>query len=251
LGEKPSHNEGADVDMKAIDCLVNVHFGETEKQPTWMLKVRDDYFKGPESMFEPVELSKLLDEMDAHGVRKAILMDNLAKPSMTARKFVEEKPERFALAMGGVDLLRPMPSLRELTAITNDLPVAYARTTTVHQHRHPRTADPRGGAEPDSPRPGLRPISRTQAVHDPRRGPMVGHRNPLVDQIRQPAPDDVGVVAEAVAGKPSALYAHTRTQQGHLRLGLAGAQNAPRRPRSGRVGSARRRTSKLSLQQRT
>lgn len=58
--------------MKAIDCLVNVHFGETEKQPTWMLKVRDDYFKGPESMFAPVELTELLDEMDAHGVRKAI-----------------------------------------------------------------------------------------------------------------------------------------------------------------------------------
>ncbi|EUA49933.1 amidohydrolase domain protein [Mycobacterium xenopi 3993] len=32
---------------KAIDCLVNVHFGEAEKQPSWMLKVRDDYFKGP------------------------------------------------------------------------------------------------------------------------------------------------------------------------------------------------------------
>jgi hypothetical protein len=112
--------------MKAIDCLVNVHFGETEKQPVWMLKVRDDYFKGPQSMFEPVELSALLDEMDAQGVRKAILMDNLAKPSVTARKFVEEKPERFALAMGGVNLLRPMPSLRELAAVVNDLPVAYA-----------------------------------------------------------------------------------------------------------------------------
>ena len=72
-----------------IDCLVNVHFGETEKQPTWMLKVRDDYFKGPESMFAPVDLSQLLEEMDEHGVRKAILMDNLVKPSVTARKFVE------------------------------------------------------------------------------------------------------------------------------------------------------------------
>lgn len=112
--------------MKAIDCLVNVHFGETDKQPTWMLKVRDDYFKGPESMFAPVDLSELLDEMDAHDVRRAILMDNLAKPSMTARKFVEEKPERFALAIGGVDLLRPMPSLRELSAAVKDLPVAYA-----------------------------------------------------------------------------------------------------------------------------
>ena len=42
---------------KAIDCLINVHFGETEAQPSWMLKVRDDYFKGPESMFAPVDLS--------------------------------------------------------------------------------------------------------------------------------------------------------------------------------------------------
>ena len=127
--KRQATREGADVDMNAsrvIDCLVNVHFGETEKQPTWMLKVRDDYFKGPESMFAPVDLSELLDEMDEQGVRKAVLMDNLAKPSVTARKFVEAKPDRFALAMGGVNLLRPMPSLRELSAVVSDLPVAYA-----------------------------------------------------------------------------------------------------------------------------
>ena len=120
VGEKPSDATGTDMTNKAdrvIDCLVNVHFGETEQQPNWMLKVRDDYFKGPESMFAPVELAELLDEMDEHGVAKAILMDNLAKPSVTARKFVESRPDRFALAMGGVNLLRPMPSLRELTAV--------------------------------------------------------------------------------------------------------------------------------------
>ncbi len=111
---------------KAIDCLINVHFGEVDSQPTWMLKVRDDYFKGPQSMFAPVDLSELLDEMDEHGVEKAVLMDNLASPSTTARKFVEAKPERFALAMGGVNLLRPVGPLRELTAIVRDLPVAYA-----------------------------------------------------------------------------------------------------------------------------
>ena len=48
MGENPSDREGVDVNMNVIDCLINVHFGETEKQPTWMLKVRDDYFKGPE-----------------------------------------------------------------------------------------------------------------------------------------------------------------------------------------------------------
>src|SRR3977135_192912 len=111
---------------RAIDCLVNVHFGETEKQPTWMLKVRDEYFKGPESMFAPVDLAELLDEMDEQGVRKAILMDNLAKPSVTARKCVERRPYRCALARVGVNLLRPVHPLRELTAIVKDLPVAYA-----------------------------------------------------------------------------------------------------------------------------
>ncbi|WP_322859087.1 amidohydrolase family protein [Mycobacterium europaeum] len=114
------------MNTKAIDCLVNVHFGEAESQPTWMLKVRDDYFKGPESMFAPVDLSELLAEMDEQGVQKAILMDSLANPSTTARKFAEAKPDRFALAMGGVNLLRPVPSLRLLAAIVGDLPVAYA-----------------------------------------------------------------------------------------------------------------------------
>ncbi|MCW2551749.1 MAG: amidohydrolase [Mycobacterium sp.] len=112
--------------MKAIDCLVNVHFGGTEKQPAFMTRVREDYFKGPTSMFDPVDLGELLEEMDANGVTTAILMDNLARPSVTARKFVEVRPDRFALAMGGMNLLRPMPSLRELAAVVNDLPVVYA-----------------------------------------------------------------------------------------------------------------------------
>ncbi|AKK29393.1 amidohydrolase family protein [Mycobacterium sp. EPa45] len=111
---------------KVIDGLINVHFGEAEQQPTWMLKVRDDYFKGPKSMFAPVDLGELLDEMDAHGVQKAILMDNIVKPHVTARKFAQARPDRFALAMGGMNLLRPMPTLRELTAIVADLPVVYA-----------------------------------------------------------------------------------------------------------------------------
>lgn len=111
--------------QRTIDCLVNVHFGETEQQPQFMTKVRDDYFKGPKSMFDPVDLTELLDEMDEHGVAKAILMDNIAKPSVTARKFVEARPDRFALAVGGLNLLKPVSTLRELTAVVADLPVAY------------------------------------------------------------------------------------------------------------------------------
>jgi predicted TIM-barrel fold metal-dependent hydrolase len=112
---------------KVIDCLVNVHFGERE-QPPWMLRVRDDYFKGPASLYEQVDLGELLDEMDAHGVAKSVLMYSMARPSRTALKFVEARPQRFSLAVNGVDLLHPVSSLRELEAVTRDLPVAY---TTV------------------------------------------------------------------------------------------------------------------------
>ncbi|MBU8809581.1 amidohydrolase family protein [Mycolicibacterium goodii] len=111
---------------RAMDCLANVHFGETQNQPAFMTRVRDEYFKGPKSMYGPIDLGDLLEEMDANGIERAILMDNLTKPSVTARKFVEAHPERFALAMGGVNLLRPIPSLRELAAAVRDLPVAYA-----------------------------------------------------------------------------------------------------------------------------
>ncbi len=80
-------------------------------------------------MYDPIDLAALLDEMDTHGgVQRAIfLMDSLVKPSVTARKFVDaHPPDRFALAMGGVNLLRPIPALRELAAIAADLPVVYA-----------------------------------------------------------------------------------------------------------------------------
>ncbi|MCX4096783.1 amidohydrolase family protein [Nocardia sp. alder85J] len=110
---------------RVIDCLVNVHFGEME-QPKWMQAVREDYFKGPAAMYEQVDLERLLDEMDEQGVERAILMDSLAKPSVTARKFVEARPDRFSLSIGGMNLLRPMASLRELTAAVRDLPVSYA-----------------------------------------------------------------------------------------------------------------------------
>ncbi|MFI1460329.1 amidohydrolase family protein [Nocardia carnea] len=109
---------------KVIDCLVNVHFGEQE-QPAWMLKVRDDYFKGPKSLYEQVELGALLEEMDEQGVEKAVLMYSMKKPSATARKFAEAHPDRFGLALNGVDLLHPVPALRELEALAKDLPVAY------------------------------------------------------------------------------------------------------------------------------
>ena len=53
---------------RAHDLLVNTDMGDM-KQPEWMVRVKEDYFKAGESMFESRELGELLDEMDAHGRR--------------------------------------------------------------------------------------------------------------------------------------------------------------------------------------
>ena len=54
---------------RVIDCLVNVDFGD-QKQPEWMVRVKEDYFKGGDSFFKSPELPELLDDMDANGVEQ-------------------------------------------------------------------------------------------------------------------------------------------------------------------------------------
>jgi uncharacterized protein len=110
---------------RAIDCLVNVDMGDMA-QTDWMVRVKDDYFKGDDSFFTSPELSELIDDMDANGVERAILMTNVNASKGRARSFVESRPDRFALAVGGFNLLRPMPTVRALESFVRDHPVAYA-----------------------------------------------------------------------------------------------------------------------------
>jgi len=110
---------------KAIDCLVNVDFAE-RAMPDWMVRVKEDYFKGGASFFKSPELDELLEDMDARGVEKAILMTRVNATEGRALSFVEARPDRFALAVGGFDLLRPMPALRALQTFVENHPVAYA-----------------------------------------------------------------------------------------------------------------------------
>jgi predicted TIM-barrel fold metal-dependent hydrolase len=109
---------------RAIDCLVNVELGDQD-QPDWMVRVKDDLFKGGESFFKSPELNELIDDMDAQGVERAILMTTLAGDGRAVR-YAESRPDRFALGIGGMNLLRPMKNLRTLESFVRDHPVAYA-----------------------------------------------------------------------------------------------------------------------------
>jgi predicted TIM-barrel fold metal-dependent hydrolase len=110
---------------RAIDCLVNVDFGDV-RQPEWMIRVKEDYFKGGDSFLKSPELPELLEDMDAQGVERAILITKVGKVDDRAQRFAAARPDRFALAAGGFNLLRPMKALRELEAFVRDQPVAYA-----------------------------------------------------------------------------------------------------------------------------
>jgi predicted TIM-barrel fold metal-dependent hydrolase len=109
---------------RAIDCLVNVDFGDRE-MPEWMTQVKDDYFGGNFAFASP-DLNQLLEEMDAQGVEKAILISQVTQTEGRAFEFVEARPDRFALGVGGFNLLRPMETLRNLEAFVKNHPVAYA-----------------------------------------------------------------------------------------------------------------------------
>lgn len=109
---------------RAIDCLVNVDLGD-RKQPEWMLRVKEDYFKAGASFLSSPELPELIDEMDARGVERAILLTNLRADDDRGQRYAAERPDRFALGVGGLNLLRPMKALRKLEAFAKDHPVAY------------------------------------------------------------------------------------------------------------------------------
>jgi predicted TIM-barrel fold metal-dependent hydrolase len=110
---------------RAIDGLVNVDLGD-RRPPDWMVRVKEDYFKGGDSFFKSPELSELVDDMDAHGVERAILLAQVGATESRALRFVEARPDRFALGVGGFNLLRPMPTVRALESFVQGNPVAYA-----------------------------------------------------------------------------------------------------------------------------
>ena len=110
---------------RAIDCLVNVNMGDV-KQPEWMYRVKEDYFKAGDSFLKSPELGELLEDMDANGVERSILLTRISKDVDRGQRFASERPDRFALGVGGFNLLRPMPTLRALESFVRDHPVVYA-----------------------------------------------------------------------------------------------------------------------------
>ncbi|MGF7235008.1 MAG: amidohydrolase family protein [Frankia sp.] len=91
-----------------------------------MVRVKEDYFKGGDAFFTSPELPELLDDMDANGVERAILITKIGATEGRAFRFAEARPDRFSLAVGGLKLLRPMPMVRALESFVRNYPVVCA-----------------------------------------------------------------------------------------------------------------------------
>jgi predicted TIM-barrel fold metal-dependent hydrolase len=111
--------------LRAIDPWVNVNMGENAA-PEWLIRVKEDYFKGGEEFLQNIEIDALLADMDEVGVEKAILSVDGRAPSAHVLEFTKARPDRFGLAVS-LDPRRVMKGLRELDELVATQPVVMAR----------------------------------------------------------------------------------------------------------------------------
>jgi len=121
--------------LRAIDPWVNVSMGE-QKPPEYLVRVKEDYFKGGDEFFKNIEVGPLIDDMDAAGVEKAILSVGAGKPSAHVLSFAEKHPDRFFFAVN----LGPTGKMKEiwqLQALVANHPVVMARVVPFGIDRPP------------------------------------------------------------------------------------------------------------------
>ena len=134
-----------------------------------MVRVKEDYFKGGDSFFKSPELSRAARRHGRQRRRAGDPDDERRRDRGRPRAaFVEARPDRFALGVGGFNLLRPMPTLRALESFVRDHPVAYAVVGPELLGRRHVPAERRGLL------PALHEVLRARpaAVHEHRASPV-------------------------------------------------------------------------------
>jgi predicted TIM-barrel fold metal-dependent hydrolase len=110
---------------RSIDLWVNVTMGET-KPPEFLIRVKEDYFKGGDEFFRNIEPARLVDEMDAVGMERAVISISASNPSRFALRFAKEHPSRFSYAVS-LEPTGHMGEVWDLEALVRNEPVVMAR----------------------------------------------------------------------------------------------------------------------------
>lgn len=104
--------------------------------PPWLIRVKEDYFRGGDEFLQNISPEQLLADMDAAGVEKAVLSVDSQHPSQQVLAFTKARPDRFALA-AGVDPTRLMKDLWALEELARAHPVVMARVVPFMHDRPP------------------------------------------------------------------------------------------------------------------
>ena len=121
--------------IRAIDPWVNVNMGETRPEE-YLIRVKEDYFKAGEEFFQSIEAERLVADMDAAGIEKAVLSIGTQQPDPRVLQFHVKYPGRFAYAAW----LQPTGKMDEvwaLEALVRDYPIAMARVVPFSVDRPP------------------------------------------------------------------------------------------------------------------
>ena len=113
--------------VKAIDLWVNVSMGASAGTE-FMVRVKEDYFKGGEDFFSNLSPDQTIEAMDRAGVEKCVLT---ADPEQIDDRFLEfpkQYPGRFFFGLQP-DLKRGMKALWALEEVARQHPVVLARVT--------------------------------------------------------------------------------------------------------------------------
>ncbi len=113
------------METRAIDLWVNATMGR-QKQPEFMVRVKEDYFHAGADFFKDLSPAEMLEAMDEAGVEKAIVTTPAEDPVPEVLAFPEAYPERFALA-AHMEPRHGMKAIRALEAIVKNQPVVMAK----------------------------------------------------------------------------------------------------------------------------
>ena len=111
--------------VRASDLWVNVNMGDVAP-PEYLVRVKEDYFKGGDEFFRNLEPASLIEEMDAAGVEKAVITLSANHRDERALGFAEKYPGRFFYAVG-LDPTGRMEEVWRLEELVRDHPVVMAR----------------------------------------------------------------------------------------------------------------------------
>ncbi len=112
--------------VRAIDPWVNTSRLGGGPAPSWLLKVKDDYFKAGDDFLREIGVEQMLETMDRAGVEKAILSIDVERPQKEVLAFAEAAPSRFFFA-ANVNPTRFMRATWALDDLVKSQPVVMAR----------------------------------------------------------------------------------------------------------------------------